>query len=258
MEVCKLMKLKIENISKTFVNNRKHHKVLEDIDIEIYEGEVVSLLGPSGCGKTTLLNIIGGFLHPDSGNISVNGKRVTKPGIDRAFVFQNYALFPWKTVAANIMFPMKQQNMSKENMSQKLKELLEISDLSGKEGLYPHQLSGGMKQRVAVMRALACNPEVLLMDEPLGAVDFQMRQTLQDELSRIWLKNRITAVMVTHDVDEAVYMSDRVIVMSRNKGRILTDMKIELPRSRDRSGSEYEDYKTSLTEVLTQCYEEGE
>ena len=108
------------------------------------------------------------------------------------------------------------------------------------------------------MRALACNPEVLLMDEPLGAVDFQMRQTLQDELSRIWLKNRITAVMVTHDVDEAVYMSDRVIVMSRNKGRILTDMKIELPRSRDRSGSEYEDYKTSLTEVLTQCYKEGE
>lgn len=252
------MKLKIENINKTYADDKNHNKVLENINIEIKAGEFVSLLGPSGCGKTTLLNIVGGFLNPDSGDILVNNNKVVKPGIDRAFVFQNYALFPWKTLAENIMFPMKQQKMVKENMHAKLQELLEISDLSGKESLYPHQLSGGMKQRVAVMRALACNPEVLLMDEPLGAVDFQMRQTLQDELSRIWLKNRITAVMVTHDVDEAVYMSDRVIVMSRNKGQILTDMRIELPRSRDRNSSEYEAYKSSLTDILKQCYGEEE
>lgn len=250
------MKLKIEKINKTFINDKKPHRVLENINIEIKEGEFVSLLGPSGCGKTTLLNIIGGFLHPESGDILVNNSKVVKPGIDRAFVFQNYALFPWKTVAENITFPMKQQKIAKVKIKTKLEELLELSDLSGKGELYPHQLSGGMKQRVAVMRALACNPEVLLMDEPLGAVDFQMRQTLQDELSRIWLKNRITAVMVTHDVDEAVYMSDRVIVMSRNKGEILKDMRIELPRSRDRNSSEYEAYKTSLTDVLTQCYKE--
>lgn len=256
MEVCGVMKLKVENIDKSYKNNKKHHKVLENINLEIREGEFVSLLGPSGCGKTTLLNIIGGFLHSDKGSISVNGKIVKSPGIDRAFVFQNYALFPWKTVEDNIMFPMRQQKMTKKDMEVKLNELLEISALTGKEKLYPHQLSGGMKQRVAVMRALACNPEVLLMDEPLGAIDFQMRQSLQDELSSIWMKKKITAVMVTHDVDEAVYMSDRVIVMSRNKGEILADIKIEIPRMRDRNSIDYSMYKEKLTEILKEGYRE--
>lgn len=256
MEVCGLMKLKIENIAKSYKNNKQYHKVLENINLEIKEGEFVSLLGPSGCGKTTLLNIVGGFLHPDNGDISVNGKIVKSPGIDRAFVFQNYALFPWKTVGENILFPMKQQKASKKEMEVKLAELLEISALTGKEKLYPHQLSGGMKQRVAVMRALACNPEVLLMDEPLGAIDFQMRQSLQNELSSIWMKKKITAVMVTHDVDEAVYMSDRVVVMSRNKGEILADIKVDIPRMRDRNSLEYQTYKADLTEILKKCYKE--
>ncbi|CEQ18325.1 ABC transporter ATP-binding protein SaoA [Paraclostridium sordellii] len=248
------MKLKIEHVSKTFINNKVENKVLENINLDIKEGEFVSLLGPSGCGKTTLLTIIGGFQSCEEGQVLLNDKVVDKPGIDRAFVFQNYALFPWKTVKANVEFPMKQRKISKEEREKKLEELLEISDLKGREKMYPHQLSGGMKQRVAVIRALACSPEVLLMDEPLGAVDFQMRQNLQEELESIWIKNKITAIMVTHDVDEAVYMSDRVVVMSRDKGRIIEDLKIDLDRPRNRESNEYLEYKNRLTKQLSECY----
>ncbi len=251
------MKLKIENVNKTFINNKVENKVLEDINLDVNEGEFVCLLGPSGCGKTTLLTIIGGFQSCEEGQVLLNDKVVTKPGIDRAFVFQNYALFPWKSIKANVEFPMKQQKIPKEEREKKLNELLEISDLKGKEKMYPNQLSGGMKQRVAVIRALACNPEVLLMDEPLGAVDLQMRQNLQEELEDIWMKKKITAMMVTHDVDEAVYMSDRVVVMSRDKGRIIEDLKIDLERPRNRNSDEYLDYKNRLTKQLTKCYEEA-
>ena len=152
------MELRVENINKTFINDKVENKVLENISLKVNEGEFVSLLGPSGCGKTTLLTIIGGFQHAESGKIFVDGKEVSKPGIDRAFVFQNYALFPWKTIKENIIFPMKRQKMHKDEIEKRLQELLELSDLQGKEKMYPHQLSGGMKQRVAVMRALACNP----------------------------------------------------------------------------------------------------
>lgn len=248
------MKLKIEHVSKTFINNKVENKVLENINLDIKEGEFVSLLGPSGCGKTTLLTIIGGFQGCEEGQVLLNDKVVDKPGIDRAFVFQNYALFPWKTVKSNVEFPMKQRKLSKEEREKKLEELLEISDLKGREKMYPHQLSGGMKQRVAVIRALACSPEVLLMDEPLGAVDFQMRQNLQEELESIWIKNKITAIMVTHDVDEAVYMSDRVVVMSRDKGIIIEDLKIDLDRPRNRESNEYLEYKNRLTKQLSECY----
>ncbi len=150
---------------------------------------------------------------------------------------------------------MKQQKIPKEKERKMLEELLVMSDLKGKEKLFPHQLSGGMKQRVAMIRALACNPEILLMDEPLGAVDFQMRQNLQEELERIWIKKKITALMVTHDVDEAVYMSDRVIVMSRDKGRIIDDINIDIPRPRIRGSQKYEEYKNKLTDTLSKCYE---
>lgn len=250
------MKLRVRNINKTFINDKIENKVLENINLDIAEGEFVSLLGPSGCGKTTLLTIIGGFQNHENGEVLLNDKAVTKPGVDRAFIFQNYALFPWKSVRENVLFPMKQQKIPKEEREKKLEELLEMSQLKGKEHMYPHQLSGGMKQRVAIIRALACNPQVLLMDEPLGAVDFKMRQNLQEELENIWIKNKITAVMVTHDVDEAVYMSDRVIVMSKNRGHILEDLKINLDRPRNRINSEYESYKTRLTSILSKCYEE--
>ena len=222
------MKLSVRDINKTFVNNRVHTKVLEDISMDIDDGQFVCLLGPSGCGKTTLLTIIGGFQKSERGDVFINDKRVKKPGIDRAFIFQNYALFPWKTIRGNVLFPMKQQKIPKEKREEMLEELLVMSDLKGKE---------------------------LLMDEPLGAVDFQMRQNLQEELERIWIKKKITALMVTHDVDEAVYMSDRVIVMSRDKGRIIDDINIDIPRPRIRGSQKYEEYKNKLTDTLSKCYE---
>lgn len=244
------MKVKIDNVSKTFSNNKEVNEVLKDISFDVEEGQFISLLGPSGCGKTTLLTIIAGFKAATSGKIIVKGKEVSKAGPDRGFVFQNYALFPWMTVRDNILFPMKEQKMPKEQREKRLQELLEMAQLQGKEKLFPHQISGGMKQRTAVIRALACKPEVLLMDEPLGAVDFQMRQILQEELEALWLKDRTTVIMVTHDVDEAVYMSDRVIVMSTEKGNIIEDMHIDMKRSRDRESEEYKEYKDKLTKVL--------
>jgi NitT/TauT family transport system ATP-binding protein len=251
MEACSVMELKVEGINKTFMNNGKEHQVLEDISFEVEKGQFISLLGPSGCGKTTLLTIIAGFKKADSGSIMVKDKEVTKAGPDRGFVFQNYALFPWMTVKENILFPMKQIKMAKTERENRLKHLLKISQLEGKENLYPHQISGGMKQRTALVRALATTPDVLLMDEPLGALDYQMRQSLQSELEDIWLEDRTTVVMVTHDVDEAVYLSDRVIVMSTDKGKVIEDLHIDLDRPRDRKSERYEEYKNRLTDVLS-------
>lgn len=252
------MKIKVDNICKSFKNNKEMNNVLKDISFEVNEGEFVCLLGPSGCGKTTLLTIIGGFKDADAGQITVGDNAVSGPGVDRGFVFQNYALFPWMTVEKNILYPMKQQKMPKEEQKKRLDELLTMSKLKGKEKLYPGQLSGGMKQRTAVIRALACRPKVLLLDEPLGAVDFQMRKILQEELESIFLQDKTTAIMVTHDVDEAVYMSDRVIVMSTDKGRIISDMSIDLPRPRSRDTAKYVKYKEQLTDILKDAlgYEE--
>lgn len=250
MEVCKIMKVVIENIDKVFKNNNNVKEVLKDISFNVNEGQFVSLLGPSGCGKTTLLSIIAGFQDATEGKILVNGLEVKKPGPDRGFIFQNYALFPWMTVKDNILYPMKQQKISKEKRKERLSELLKMAHLEGNEHLYPHQISGGMKQRTAVIRALACKPEVLLMDEPLGAVDFQMRQILQEELEALWLQDKTTVIMVTHDVDEAVYMSDRVIVMSTESGKIIGDLEINLKRPRNRENLEYESYKAKLTSIL--------
>lgn len=245
------MSIKVDNICKSFINNKEVNEVLKDISFEVNEGEFVSLLGPSGCGKTTLLTIIAGFKDSTSGEIIVKDKVVKGPGVDRGFVFQNYALFPWMNVEKNIMYPMKQQKISAEKRKERLKELLKMAKLEGKEKLYISQLSGGMKQRVAVIRALACKPEVLLMDEPLGAVDFQMRKILQEEMESIFMNDKTTSIMVTHDVDEAVYMSDRVIVMSTDKGKILEDLRIDLERPRNRECEKYNEYKDELTKVLT-------
>lgn len=245
------MELKIDNISKTFRNDGDENVVLENISFDIKKGRFVSLLGPSGCGKTTLLTIIAGFQKATSGDVLVNNNLVTKPGPDRGFVFQNYALFPWMSVRDNILFPMKQVKMPKEEREERLKDLLEVAQLEDRGDLFPHQISGGMKQRTALVRALATTPDVLLMDEPLGALDYQMRQSLQAELEGIWLENRTTVVMVTHDVEEAVYLSDRVIVMSTDRGRIVEDVEIKLDRPRNRSDERYKDYMHRLTRALS-------
>ena len=247
------MSISVQEISKTFKGRKKgdsENVVLKDVSLDVQEGEFVSLLGPSGCGKTTTLTIIAGFQKPNGGKIVVNGKEVSKPGPDRSFMFQNYALFPWLKVGENIEYPMKKMKVPKAERKQKLKELLEIAQLTDYENYYIHEISGGMKQRVALLRAIACNPQVLLMDEPLGAVDFQMRQLLQMQLESILQQKKTTALMVTHDVDESIYLSDRVIVMSRDHGKILADVKIELPRPRDRTNPQYHAYVDQLTTIL--------
>lgn len=247
------MSISVQKISKSFKGRRKtepEKQVLKDVSFEVQEGEFVSLLGPSGCGKTTTLTIIAGFQKPSGGVIKVNGEEVTKPGPDRAFMFQNYALFPWMKVGENIEYPMKKMKLDKEERRKRLNDLLAMAQLTEYENYYIHEISGGMKQRVALLRALACDPRILLMDEPLGAVDFQMRQLLQVQLESILQQKKVTSLMVTHDVDESVYLSDRVIVMSRDHGKIMEDLKIDLPRPRNRTAPKYHEYVDKLTNIL--------
>jgi NitT/TauT family transport system ATP-binding protein len=241
--------LNVINLSKTYTNGRKTHQVLDDINFAVNHGEFLSIVGPSGCGKTTLLNIIAGFIPTSSGQVIAGDKPVNGPGPDRAFVFQNYALFPWMTVKDNILYPMKMQKVDIQIRETRLKELLTMAHLGGKETLYPHHLSGGMKQRVAVIRALACHPRLLLMDEPLGAVDTQMRHKLQLELEAIFRKDSATVIMVTHDIDEAVFLSDRVIVLS-GRGKIAADVPVSLTRPRDRKNTEYIRIVNNLNDIL--------
>ena len=254
------MSISVEGITKSFKGRKKgdpENVVLKDVSFDVQEGEFVSLLGPSGCGKTTTLTIIAGFQKANEGRIVVNGKEVTKPGPDRSFMFQNYALFPWLKVGENIEYPMKKMKMPKAERKAKLKELLAMAQLTDYENYYIHEISGGMKQRVALLRAIACDPTVLLMDEPLGAVDFQMRQMLQVQLENILQQKQTTALMVTHDVDESIYLSDRVVVMSRDHGKIIEDLHIDLPRPRDRTSPKYHEYVDQLTRILKEALSGG-
>jgi len=247
------MPIYVQNISKSFAdkrNKKSQKQVLRDVSFDVQDGEFVSLLGPSGCGKTTTLTILAGFQKNSGGKVLVNGKEVSGPGSDRAFVFQNYALLPWLKVGENIMYPMKQQGIPKPERKEKLNGLLKLAQMEDCANHYIYELSGGMKQRVALLRALACDPTVLLMDEPLGAVDFQMRKLLQLQLEAILQNRDVTTIMVTHDIDEAIYFSDRVLVMSRDHGKIIADIKIKLPRPRDRTDPIFHMLLDELTEIL--------
>jgi len=195
---------------------------LDQISLEVHTREFVALLGPSGCGKSTLLYLIGGFLPVETGAILVDGKKVAAPGPDRGIVFQHFALFPWKTVRGNVLYGLERQGMAKIEREKRAQEFIELVGLHGFEDSYPSQLSGGMKQRAAIARTLAFDPEILLMDEPFGALDAQTRGLMQSELLRIWQRTPKTVIFVTHDVQEAVYLADRVAVMSARPGRIKT------------------------------------
>jgi NitT/TauT family transport system ATP-binding protein len=226
----------IERLSKTFETKRgTSHLALSDISLAIEEGEFVSILGPSGCGKSTLLYIIGGFIQPSEGTVTVAGKRVTGPGPDRGPVFQEFALFPWKTVLGNVMYGPLQQGLSKAEAREKARALIQLVHLKGYESFYPKELSGGMKQRVAIARTLAYGPSILLMDEPFGALDAHTRTGLQNELLEIWERDRKTVLFVTHSVEEAVFLSDRVVVLSRSPGRIKETIRVRLNRPRRRA-----------------------
>jgi NitT/TauT family transport system ATP-binding protein len=193
---------------------------LEDVSLEVREREFLALLGPSGCGKSTLLYLVGGFMPIETGRILVGDAPVAGPGPDRGIVFQHFALFPWKTVRGNVLYGLERQNMPREERERRAQSFIDLVGLSGFEDSYPSQLSGGMKQRTALARTLAFDPQILLMDEPFGALDAQTRHLMQSELLDIWHKTRKTVIFVTHDVQEAVYLAERVAVMSARPGRI--------------------------------------
>ena len=208
--------LEVEGITKIFTQRKKPpHIVLENMSFTVERGQYVSLLGPSGCGKTTLLTMMGGFLTPDAGEIILAGNKVEKPGPDRGFVFQNYALFPWMTVKENVLYSLQVKKLSKQEQNKRLHELLEISHLFGSENKYPVQLSGGMQQRVGIARALVQNADLLLLDEPFSGLDPLIRREMQDELLRLQAELKKTMVFVTHDLNEALRLGDRMAVMKQ-------------------------------------------
>jgi NitT/TauT family transport system ATP-binding protein len=228
--------ISIEGLSKSFETQRRtSHLALADISLDVAEGEFVSILGPSGCGKSTLLYIVGGFVQPTTGSVAVNGEPVTGPGPDRGPVFQEFALFPWKTVLGNVMYGLIEQGEPRAKAEAKARALIALVHLEGYENFYPKELSGGMKQRVAIARTLAYGPGILLMDEPFGALDAHTRTGLQHELLEIWERDRKTVLFVTHSVEEAVFLSDRVVVLTRSPGRIKAVVDIDLPRPRRRA-----------------------
>lgn len=231
------VKLRTENVGMVFQRDGKTLPVLENIDLEVGEGEFVCLLGPSGCGKSTLLSAMAGFLKPTSGEIRIDGEIVRGPDPRRIFVFQERGVFPWLTVAGNIGFGLSK--LSRGERAQRVDHYIKMVGLEGFEKSYPHELSGGMKQRVEVARALAVNPDVMFLDEPFGALDSITRMVMRSELLRIWQAERKTILFVTHDIDEAVQLSDRVVVMSARPGRIQQIVPIDIAHPRDISSPRY-------------------
>ncbi|MFA7394313.1 MAG: ABC transporter ATP-binding protein [Pigmentiphaga sp.] len=228
--------IEIEGLRKQFdAPGGQSHIALEGIDLAVREGEFVSILGPSGCGKSTLLYMVGGFIAPSAGRIRVAGTAVDRPGPDRGPVFQEFALFPWKTVLQNVMYGLRVQNVPKAMARARAMALLDMVNLGPYADFFPKQLSGGMRQRVAIARTLAYEPRILLMDEPFGALDAHTRTNLQNELLGIWERDRKTVLFVTHGVDEAVFLSDRIVVMSASPGRVDEIVVVDLPRPRVRA-----------------------
>ncbi len=230
--------LVIANVSRTFVSKDHTIRALDGVNLEIRDEEFICILGPSGCGKTTLLRIIAGLDAPTSGEILLDGTRIERPGRDRGMVFQDYSLFPWRTVIDNIAFGLEVQGINKKQRYESAREYLRLLDLERFENSYPYELSGGMRQRIAIVRALINNPKLLLMDEPFGALDAQTRNNMQAELLRIWEKKHKTILFVTHSVDEAVYLADRIIVMSAQPGTVKEIFNIDPPRPRIRTSRE--------------------
>ncbi len=231
--------INISGINRVYYDTTgKTTVALQDVDLDIRKGEFITFIGPSGCGKTTLLRLIAGLDSPQSGVVSIEGQPIEKPGYERGFVFQQAALFPWKTVEENIAIGLKARKVFKEK-KQYIKDYIDLIGLTGFEKAYPHEISGGMAQRVAIARALINEPKVLLLDEPLGALDAFTRIELQTTIRRIWKKTGTTIVLVTHDVDEAVFLSDRIAIMTARPGRISEVITVNLKPERDRNDDEF-------------------
>jgi ABC-type nitrate/sulfonate/bicarbonate transport system ATPase subunit len=223
-------------------------RVLENLDLEVYTGELVCILGPSGCGKSTLLNVVGGFVRPTGGAVSIDGEPVTGPDPRRIFVFQERGVFPWLTVEGNIGFGL--HRLPAAERAERIRHYVELVGLEGFERAYPHELSGGMKQRVEVARALAVDPDVLYLDEPFGALDSITRLTMRAELLRLWQAERKTILFVTHDIEESVQLADRVVVMSQRPARIRRVVEIDIPHPRDLSAPRYLALRDAIFEEI--------
>lgn len=242
--------LEISHIGKQFRRpDGETVAALSDVSISVKPGSFVSLIGPSGCGKSTLLRLISGLEFPSHGKIFLGGKEITGPGADRGFMFQEHNLFPWLTIRENIAFGLKARNLYKSHQ-EKVDQMLELVGLKDFANSYPHQLSGGMCQRASLARALVAEPDVLLLDEPLGALDAFTRMNIQDEIARIWKEKHMTMIMVTHDVEEAVYLSDTVVVMTARPGRVVQSIAIDLPRPRQRSSEAFFHYSSQVLDLL--------
>lgn len=237
------IKLAIKNVSKEFKNRSRTVKAIEDVSFNVNKGEFVSIIGPSGCGKTTLLRLITGLERDYEGSIVLNGKRIEKPGLDRGVVFQDHRLLPWLTIEENLTIGIKGD---KKQFASLVKNVLKKVDLEGFEKAYPSQLSGGMSQRASIARALLREPEILLLDEPLGALDALTRYSMQEELEKIWLNNKTTMIMITHDIEEAVYLSDRIVVLDTRPCSVKEIIDINLPHPRDRKSRRFEEYRSNV------------
>lgn len=244
------LQVHIEAVHKVFRSDGNEVVALKDINLDIHQGEFICILGPSGCGKSTLLNAIAGFSLPTAGRLVANGKEVTAPGPDRAMVFQEYALFPWMTVADNVAFGLEIKNLPKGEIRDKVDALLVKLQLTDFRNRFPKDLSGGMRQRVAIARALALDSPMMLMDEPFGALDALTRRNLQDELLRIWTEFRKTIIFVTHSIEESIYLADRVVAMTYRPGTIKKIVPVPFGHPRDISAPEFVLLQRELTQMV--------
>lgn len=246
-------RVNIRGVSRRFVKDEIAQTLaLDNVSLDVDDKEFVCFIGPSGCGKTTLLRIVSGLDLPDAGEVFVDNERITSPGPKRGVVFQEYSLFPWKSVIDNIIFGPQMKGVKKKDAIEEAQKYLELVGLEQFRDSYPHELSGGMKQRVAIARALANEPEVLLMDEPFGALDAQTRNALQHELLDIWQKKNITILFVTHSVDEAVFLADRIVIMTARPGKIKEIVKVDIPRLRDRTSLEVNQLRNRVLRLLAE------
>src|SRR5688572_31216947 len=242
-------------VRKSYAKDGRTLPVLDVERFAVRDGEFVTVIGPSGCGKSTFLHIMGGFIPAEAGTIRVYGDAVNGPGPDRGMMFQEFALFPWKTVAGNIAWGLEAQNFSRAEVETRVQKYLDIMGLAEFRNHYPAEISGGMKQRAALARVLAFDPKVLLMDEPFGALDAQTRETMQEELTRLWERTGKTIVFVTHDIEEAVYLGDRVVVLSARPGRIREEVRIDLPRPRGleiKKSAQCHEYRNLIWDLVRQ------
>ncbi|MGZ7134718.1 MAG: ABC transporter ATP-binding protein [Methanobacterium sp.] len=245
-----MSKIAINNVSKIFENKGTEFKSLDDINLEINEGEFLCILGPSGCGKSTVLRLIAGLDKATSGKVLMDDEVIVGPDYKRGMVFQEYSLFPWRSIIDNVAFPLEMQGMTQEERYKIAEEYLKIVGLENFRDSKPYELSGGMRQRVAIIRSLAGNPDVLLMDEPFGALDIQTRNQIQRDLLKIWEDKGTTIIFVTHSIDESIFLGDRVVIMSKGPGRIVKIFEINMERIRDRMDPEFLKFNHEIMNLL--------